>query len=219
VGLGADPKATMRWAEDPNATEAVRGFWRSVAEAEIGEPSEEPAAPEPDPRDEPLTVGHLEPLVERIAEALRGVDARMDALEARAAAPIAEEAAPTEDPEEPAALLERISALEGKLSALEEGRDRGEPSPPVSVHDLFEGLRLKLAEDRREAIERFKASVAQKRGKLDDAETKRREVYQQAEADIRSAFGITEASPDELVAFSEGAVAAEILRELRKHRP
>jgi hypothetical protein len=34
VGLGADPQAVMRWAEDENSSETVREFWRGMAEEE-----------------------------------------------------------------------------------------------------------------------------------------------------------------------------------------
>jgi hypothetical protein len=35
VGLGADPQAVMRWAEDEESSNTVREFWRSMTEEEI----------------------------------------------------------------------------------------------------------------------------------------------------------------------------------------
>lgn len=46
VGLGADPQATMRWAEDEELPEEVRNFWRSQVEAIHREQESEPVEDE-----------------------------------------------------------------------------------------------------------------------------------------------------------------------------
>jgi hypothetical protein len=111
VGLGADQDATVRFAEDPDATEAVRGFWRELVEGD--EAREQPLTPEADAPAAPVR-GDLEAMAEAFEERIRmerlDIDSSLDAL------------------------LNRIDELEEKLTDVAEVRE--EPANTEETEDL-----------------------------------------------------------------------------------
>lgn len=208
VGLGADPQATMRWAEEAQS-EAVAGFWRSVSETPETVSNEREVEIEEQPK--PLTVADLEPLLDTVAKAIRGVDERLEALEKR------EQPEPTAEvsADDQSALNERIASLEAKLSELE-GRETGAPSPPQSLREIFAGFQEKLAEDRQATIAALRSEVERRRGRIDDGE---REIRANAERELRRLYGFPDPGPEEK---GEAPVTAEdlvtFIKAIRKNR-
>lgn len=165
VGLGADPAAVMRWAEDEELPEAVRGFWRSQM------PEQEPVVEielelEDDGADVPSGPDPLQEILAR----LESLDDRLSAIEAPAVEEKTERVEVQPDPL-PAPEPERVEA--DPLSALNNldpvtlakvlvsQRDEG-----PSLADRIRKLRDDIKADRDEGNARFLREIEKLRGKV-----------------------------------------------------
>lgn len=218
VGLGADPQATMRFAEDEAASPAVRAFWRGVAEAEQSEA--DGAAQE-----HPITVRDMASFVSEVADLIRSTvkDEVASAIAAREPVPTQAETpveitAETSDGPDVDALREQIASLEAKVSALEGRETEGAPSPPPSLRDAFDALRQQLAEDRRASIEAMRAEFTRRRGRIDEMDALRREQIEKANADMRRVLGIPDEEPEGGESDVTPDMVLALVAALRKNR-
>lgn len=225
VGLGADPQATMRWAEDPRTSECVRSFWRGVAEAQEFEaapaaeerilnddpPTDPATAPDPgsDALDNAITARDLKDFMGDLATLIHAtVDARI--AEARTA-PATGDATDTTSERE-AALLERLAALEGKLSTLE-GREQGAPSPPLTPERFVRILESGLDQKTAQVLKAVEAFIAQRRGKIDEMEALRDRAVAEATEQISRSLGLS-VKPKVEDAQDEPATMAQLSERL-----
>lgn len=180
VGLGADPQATMRWAEEADS-EPVAAFWREQAERADGEPAEdtevevereetteveverEETADADDVTDE-VVLGSFRDAVRSMIEAGLSPDDLVATIE---------DARPKADAEKEA-LRAEVEELRLRLEAAEiYGREHAPPptSGLESPARAFSMIQRELRRSREEFAQRLQQELEKRRGRLPQAPT------------------------------------------------
>jgi len=175
VGLGADPQAVMRWANDAEAPEAVREFWRGqVPTAQLGGVLDNVRATLRSALEAGVDADEIEALVgdldteepdeslvafAEILERIEGVEASVEKIDA---------------------LVTRLDAVDTRIAelakpqtiAIEEQPEReatkpGDPLPPtMEPREMFAALKQGLAQARVQSLEKLRAEIDRARGKV-----------------------------------------------------
>lgn len=226
VGLGADPQATMRWAEDESLPEPVRAFYRQLAE-DADAADEDVAEPEATkPAERILTTKDVDGLMADLAGLIKETVAAEFAARDTAPAEGAQDEAEAEneraDDEHAISvyledlpvfktMTERLAAAEARLAAYEEGREiPSDPPPLATLPEIIASIRTEMAEARRAVLSDARAIIDEKRGKITDERMALRKAIDACAREVTKS--------DEPTAPNEYRVLAEIVAELRKAR-
>jgi hypothetical protein len=184
VGLGADPAAVMRWAQDEDSAESVRAFWRSQVPEESEPVVEIEMELEDEGTDEPSGPDPLEEILAR----LDSLDGRLSAIESPAEEENQEreevqpDPLPAQEPErveaDPLSALKNLDPVTLAKVRLRQRANESIDSVTMakvlvsqrddgpSLADRIRKLREDIAADREEGNARFLQEIERLRGKV-----------------------------------------------------